>query len=175
MKTTIYLDVDGVLNAVSKRTPSLKISGWENWRTKRVNGWPILFSPDMVAALNELAERPDVTFKWLTTWTDDAAKVLSPAIGIDGQNWAALHGDQHAWGGKRGWWKLDAIRDDAQPADGQRYVWIDDDISAERQAIEWVQGRPDVIAISPSTVQGLTRDDLEQVKAFIAADSDAAA
>lgn len=175
MKTTIYLDVDGVLNAVSKRTPSLKISGWDNWETKPVNGWPILFSPDMIAAINELAADPDVTFKWLTTWTDDAAKVLSPAIGINGHEWEVLHGDQHAWGGNRGWWKLDAIRDDAAPSDGQRYAWIDDDISAESSAIEWVQGRPDVLAISPSTLQGLTIDDLEQIKAFVASDAEAAA
>jgi hypothetical protein len=165
MKTTIYLDVDGVLNAVSKRTPSLKISGWDNWESKPVNGWPILFSPDMVAALNELAEDPDVTFKWLTTWEDDAAKVMSPAIGINGQDWEVLHGDQHAWGGKRGWWKLEAIRDDAL-VDGGRFVWIDDDISAEREAIAWVQGRDDVLAISPSTMQGLTRDDLASIKSF---------
>jgi hypothetical protein len=169
MKTTIYLDVDGVLNAVSKRTPSLKISGWDNWKTKPVNGWPILFSPDMIDALNELAGSPDVTFKWLTTWTDDAAKVLSPAIGINGQNWEVLDGDQHAWGGKRGWWKLDAIRDTSAPTDGHRHVWIDDDISAEVEAISWVQSRDDVLAISPSTMQGLTRDDLAQIKAFIAA------
>jgi hypothetical protein len=175
MKTTIYLDVDGVLNAVSKRTPSLKISGWDNWKTKPVNGWPILFSPDMVAALNELAEREDVTFKWLTTWTDDAAKVLSPAIGINGQEWEVLQGDQHAWGGKRGWWKLDAIRDASAPTDGHRYVWIDDDISAEVEAISWVQSRDDILAISPSTMQGLTRDDIDQVNDFITSGTEMAA
>jgi hypothetical protein len=165
MKTTIYLDVDGVLNAVSKRTPSLKISGWDNWETKPVNGWPILFSPDMIAALNDLAQHPDVTFKWLTTWEDDAAKVLSPAIGINGQDWEVLHGDQHGWRG-RDWWKLHAIRDDAATSEGQRFVWIDDDISAEWGAIDWIKSRGDVLAISPSAAQGLTRDDLDQIRAF---------
>jgi len=165
MKTTIYLDVDGVLNAVSKRTPSLKISGWDNWESKPVNSWPILFSPDMIAALNELAAHPDVTFKWLTTWEDDAAKVMSPAIGINGQDWDVLHGEQHGWRG-RDWWKLQAIRDDAEVSEGRRFVWIDDDISAELEAITWVQGRDDVLAISPSTMQGLTRGDLEQIKIF---------
>jgi hypothetical protein len=165
MKTTIYLDVDGVLNAVSKRTPSLKISGWDNWESKPVNGWPILFSPDMVAALNELAAHPDVTFKWLTTWEDDAAKIMSPAIGINGQDWDVLHGDQHGWRG-RDWWKLQAVRDDAEATDGHRFVWIDDDISAELEAITWVQGRDDVLAVSPSTMQGLTRDDVKQIKHF---------
>ncbi|UYL86634.1 phosphatase [Arthrobacter phage RadFad] len=167
MKTTIYLDVDGVLNAVSKRTPKLNITGWEMWQTKPVNGWPILFSPEMIAALNEMADDPDVTFKWLTTWTDDAAKVLSPAIGINGQKWPVLHGEQHGWRG-RDWWKLKAIREDVEASDGGRFVWIDDDISAESEAIDWIKSRDDVLALSPFTVQGLTRNDLDAAKAFIA-------
>lgn len=166
MKTTIYLDVDGVVNAVSKRTPKLNITGWETWKTKPVNGWPILFSPEMIAALNELAVDPDVTFKWLTTWTDDAAKVLSPAIGINGQDWEALEGEQHGWHG-RDWWKLIAIRDDVEESDSERFIWIDDDIKAERAAIEWVKSRNDVLALSPFTVQGLTRNELNAARAFI--------
>jgi len=89
MKTTIYLDVDGVLNAVSKKSPTLTATGWGEWKTAPVNGWPILWAPELITALNELAAREDVTFKWLTTWTDDAAKVLSPAIGIEGQEWGS--------------------------------------------------------------------------------------
>ena len=166
MKTTIYLDVDGVLNAVSKRTPSLKITGWENWKTKPVNGWPILYSPDMVALINDLAAREEVTFKWLTTWEDDAAKVLSPAIGINGQEWEVLHGDQHAWGGERGWWKLDAIRADVEATDAERVAWIDDDIKAEPAAIEWINSRDDVLGISPRTSHGIDREDLERIERY---------
>lgn len=165
MTTTVYLDVDGVLNAVSKRTPSLKISGWDAWETKPVNGWPILYSPDMIVAINELAARADVTFKWLTTWEDDAAKVLSPAIGINGQEWEVLHGDQHAWHGKD-WWKLQAIRADVESSAG-KFIWIDDDISAEGAAIAWVQSREDVLALSPATSKALTRDDLDTAELFI--------
>lgn len=167
MTTTVYLDVDGVLNAVNKRTPSMKITGWDNWETKPVNGWPILFSPDMVAALNELADQPDVTFKWLTTWEEEAAKVLSPAIGINGQDWEVLHGDQHAWHG-RDWWKLQAIRADVESGAGN-FVWIDDDISAEPHAIDWAQSREDGLILSPSSTQGLTREDLNFAKSFISA------
>lgn len=170
MHTTIYLDVDGVLNAVSKKTPALSLTGWENWQTKPVNGWPILYSPDMIDALNELADRDDVTFKWLTTWTDDAAQVLSPAIGIHGETWGVLHGDQHAWGGKQGWWKLEAIRADVATSSrgGKRFIWIDDDLSAEREACDWLRARADVLGVSPSISRGLTRGDVESIRAFIA-------
>jgi len=166
MSTTIYLDVDGVLNAITSRPPSEKLTGWTQWDARRVNSWPIMFSTELIAALNELAARPDVSFKWLTTWQAAAATQLSPALELEGQEWEALEGDLHRWGG-RDWWKLRAIRDDATPKEGERFVWIDDDISGERPAIEWAQSRPDVLAISPSQALGLTRDDLDSLTAFI--------
>ena len=167
MSTTIYLDVDGVLNAVSRRTPSVKITGWDDWTIKRVGRWPIHHSPAMVAELNALAARDDVTIKWLTTWEDEAAKELSPAIGINGQDWEVLHGDQHAWHGAD-WWKLLAIQKDVEAGAGS-FIWIDDDISAEPHAIEWAQSRDDVLVLSPSSTQALTREDLDFAKSFISA------
>ena len=174
MKTTIYLDVDGVLNAVSKKSPSLAATGWDTWETAPVNGWPILWSPKLISELNDLAARDDVTFKWLTTWTDDAAKILSPAIGINGQEWDVLHGDQHAWGGK-GWWKLIAIQNDIESTDPDQFIWIDDDISAEREAIDWVAEKDNGYAISPFTRWGLTREHLTEMQALIDYDDEAAA
>lgn len=167
MTTTVYLDVDGVLNAVSRRTPSVKITGWDDWKIQRVGRWPIHHSPAMIAELNALAARDDVTFKWLTTWEDAAAQELSPAIGINGQEWEVLRGDQHAWHGPD-WWKLQAIRDDVEASSGN-FIWIDDDISAERHAIEWAQSRDDVMVLSPSSSQALTREDLDFAKSFISA------
>lgn len=167
MSTTVYLDVDGVLNAVSRRTPSVKITGWDDWKIQRVGRWPIHHSPAMIAELNALAARDDVTFKWLTTWEDAAAEELSPAIGINGQGWEVLRGDQHAWHG-RDWWKLQAIRADVEASDGN-FIWIDDDISAERHAIEWAQGREDLLILSPATSQGVMRAELNFAKSFISA------
>jgi hypothetical protein len=168
MTTTVYLDVDGVLNAVSPRTPSVKITGWDDWTIKRVGRWPIQHSPAMIAELNALAARDDVTFKWLTTWEDAAAKELSPSIGINGQEWEVLHGDQHAWHG-RDWWKLKAIRDDLEASAGGSFIWIDDDISAEPEAIDWAKSRDDVLILSPATSQGLMRAELDFAKSFISA------
>jgi hypothetical protein len=167
MSTTIYLDVDGVLNAVSKRTPAATASGWDEWKTKNVNGFQIQFSHDMVSAINELASNPDVTFKWLTTWEEDAANVLSPAIGINGQEWEVLSGDQHAWHG-RDWWKLQAIQNDVLSTTPDRFVWIDDDISAEREAINWSEGRDNGLWISPDARLGLTSAALAKVVSFAA-------
>lgn len=169
MSTTIYLDVDGVLNAVTHKSPSLTKLGWgrwDSWQTAPVNGWPILWAPDLIAALNELADREDVTIKWLTTWTDDAAKVLSPAIGINGQDWPVLHGDLHGWRG-RTWWKLEAIRADVEATSPDKFIWIDDDLSMEREAIEWLDGQAAGLGISPFMSEGLTADNLTQITNYI--------
>lgn len=169
--TTIYLDVDGVLNAVTTASDRLrKATGWEAWETKPVNRWPILWAPELIAELNELAAREDVTFKWLTTWTDDAAKILSPAIGINGQGWEVLHGDQHAWGGKHGWWKLEAIRADVETTNPERFIWIDDDLSMEGVALDWLSGFPEGLGVSPFCSEGLRRDDLDAIRNFIGID-----
>lgn len=167
MQTTIYLDVDGVLNAVQKRYPSEASTGWKLWETKPVNGWPILWAPELIDELNTLAAHSDVTFKWLTTWTHDAAKTLSPAIGINGQEWEVLDGEQHGWRGAD-WWKLQAIQKDVLSTTPDQFIWIDDDISAERVAIEWVNGRDNGYAISPFTVEALTRDHLNEIKVLVA-------
>jgi hypothetical protein len=176
VSTTIYLDVDGVLNAVTKKRSSLiKATGWDRWETAPVNGWPILWAPALIEALNDLAARDDVTFKWLTTWTDDAAKILSPAIGIDGQDWEVLHGDQHAWGGRHGWWKLEAIRTDVETTEPERFIWIDDDLSTEGNALEWLTGRIEGLGISPFMSEGLTRANLDTVHEYVDADVEVAA
>lgn len=171
MQTTIYLDVDGVLNAVQKQNPSEAATGWNLWQTEPVNGWPILWAPELIDELNALAAREDVTFKWLTTWTYDAAKVLSPAIGINGENWDVLDGDQHGWRGAY-WWKLQSIQKDVLETMPDQFIWVDDDISAERVAIEWIAGRDNGYAISPFTVEALTRDHLEEIKALISGKDD---
>lgn len=168
MSTTIYLDVDGVLNAVTKKSDALvKATGWAQWETKPVNKYPILWAPELIESLNELAGREDVTFKWLTTWTHDAAKVLSPAIGINGQEWEVLDGDLHAWGGSRGWWKLEAIRADVEATDPDQFIWIDDDLSAEVQALNWMSNRTNRLVVSPFVSEGITRELLRLITAFI--------
>lgn len=170
MSTTIYLDVDGVLNAVSGRQPSKRIVGWDEYREVHVKGFRIHYAPALIQAINALAARDDVTIKWLTTWKHDAAKQLSAAIGIDGQGWDVLDGDLHAWGGDA-WWKLTAIRDDH---DGGKTIWIDDDIIAELPAMEWAANH-NILLVSPSTTHGLTKDDLDAITAFIDNTEEAAA
>lgn len=160
MTTTIYLDVDGVLNAVNKRIPTM--TGWGEYTRRKVNSFQVLFAPALIEVLNELASREGVTFKWLTTWERDAAEDLSPAIGLNGQEWQVLGGDQHSWHG-RDWWKLQAIRADVEATSPSRFFWIDDDLDAERHAREWLSTRAEGTGISPLMRDGLTTADVAQI------------
>lgn len=149
----IYLDVDGVLNAVSNGRPEW---GWEcdpdeNW----VNRFSILTSRELVAEVNALAERPHVRMHWLTTWEDDAAKDLCPAIGLNGQGWPVLHNERRYEPTATAWWKLNALREHLP--EGQRAIWIDDDIRFDRPANEWLAENPNVTPVCPRTELGITR------------------
>ena len=161
MSTTIYLDVDGVINAIGHRHPEPKHTGFPEYKSVRCNGYQIAYAPELITMLNALAERDDVTIKWLTTWEHDAAKVLSPIIGLEGQEWEVLTGDLHAWRG-RDWWKLVAIRADVEAAKPGHAIWIDDDLSLERTAMNWANNHG-VTMISPFAKYGLTTEDLAKI------------
>lgn len=164
MNTTIYLDVDGVLNAVGINAPTT--TGWPGYVAKRVNGHKITYAPDLVGRINALAARDDVTIKWLTTWEHDAPRDLAPAIGLYGRDWEVLTGFQDAWRGKN-WWKLVAIDADVKANPGNRWVWLDDDIAGEPDAIEWARRNHNGIWISPQFRQGLTVAQLTSVDQFL--------
>ena len=171
MSTTIYLDVDGVINAVTKRAPTS--TGWGEYARRKVNSFAIMFAPDLVTALNELAARDDVTIKWLTTWEKDAAEDLSPALGINGQDWAVLTGDQEAWRGGD-WWKLAAITADVEETAPEQFFWIDDDLAGEAAALSWLDSRPEGAAITPNMRLGLTLAHIDEIRAAIGAKAVAA-
>lgn len=162
VNTIIYLDVDGVINAIRNGTPSQKRTGFQDFRRQVVRGYQIQYAQELVDWLNTTAERDDVTICWLTTWEEHAPQELAPALGIDGQNWEVLTGDVHAWQG-RNWWKLAAIRDHAGEHKPGLAIWIDDDIKLEREAIYWAAEAENVMAISPDPLDGLTRDDLDHI------------
>lgn len=158
---SIYLDVDGVINAVS---PSPVSWGWEGeGRVERINGFPIRWAPQLVDALNDLASRPHVHMHWLTTWEGDAPRDLCPVIGLDGGDWPVLRNDPAYEPTALSWWKLAALQ--AHLPDDRRAIWIDDDIAFDRTAQTWLDETPRVTAFSPRTWLGLTRAQMNLVLA----------
>jgi len=77
------LDVDGVVNAVS-RFPDPKV--WDDWQsgTAVADGteWPITFSPSVTGTIRRLHEQGLVEVRWLTTWRGNANGSLRDLLGL---------------------------------------------------------------------------------------------
>ena len=174
-KTTIYLDVDGVINAISDRPPRAN-TGWSgDWHQVRVkpstswSDFAMTISTELLDQLRELSERPDVTIKWLTTWEHDAPGVLCETIGwACGMDFEVL--PRTSSPELDVWWKYVAIRDDW---DGEsRVIWLDDDLGRyeARAARAWLEElSPNSLGIAPDTLHGLRRADLATIRAFLGA------
>lgn len=167
----VYIDVDGVINAVCRRAhPEWE---WGDISVVDVAGFPIHYSPALVDELNRLADLPNVTMHWLTTWENDAATKLCPALGINGADWTVLGREQHAAETDAAWWKLTALRDYFSGRN-TRAVWIDDDIPYDEPAREWIEslgGR--LIAVTPRTYLGLTPAHMKAILTIAAAPAEA--
>lgn len=195
MTTRIYLDVDGVINAwhpkIGAPFPE-KESGWKNWNAVDV-GWSesvkhffrgevvdtgierdysylIRYATELVDALNDIADLPDVEVVWLTTWGFRAVENLSPALGINGTSWRVLekpdthHGDA--------WWKSILLRDDLQKnGNPGKIIWVDDDLGFFNDdaapLLATISMGAEVLAIRPEQHVGLTSEDIRGIIDFI--------
>lgn len=170
MKTNIYLDVDGVFNAVADAPPRIDMGWQERWvGPVKVGGISILYSVELVAAVNEIAARPGVTIKWLTAWEELAADELAPAIGLaTGSDWEVITSVEDDDPQNFNWWKLDRIRKDLATSRPDRAVWVDDDIAYDPKSLVWLMspGLP-MLHLSPRTLHGLTRSDVQQINDFL--------
>lgn len=169
MPVNLYLDVDGVLNAVSLDRPDWE---WPDAQLRTVNGYSIRWSATLVARLNRLVARPQVTAYWVTTWGADAPRVLSPELGLDAGDWPVL-GDREreraidtlASSGLSTWWKLEAVR--AHLPEGAPAIWVDDDLARDPAAWRWAGEQADLMAISPDTSLALTPVDLAAMERHV--------
>lgn len=164
----IYMDFDGVINALSGRGPKPN-TGWSNWDLAKVAGFPILWSPTLIHFLLEIEARPGVTIKWLTTWCEDAPKELSPHIGI-GANWpvlGTLYDTEHRGGLETHWWKLEYLLRDVEETKPDKIVWLDDDIVYDRWADVYTKETANLLAISPNSSHGLTVKHIKDINTFI--------
>ena len=160
----VYIDVDGVINSFNRTS----MAGWkEQWQLAEILGYQIHWYPDLIEELNKLSKREDVTFKWLTTWQNDAVEHLCPQLGIEGTEWEVLYAeDEDSLFDLRDWWKLRAIIKDVEKTAPDGVVWIDDDIKYEGKALQWVR-QDNILAISPFTSWGMTKEDFSDIIDFI--------
>lgn len=155
----LLLDVDGVLNAVTDTDPRT----WSDWLVSRANGFPIRWSPAMIAALCRLSER--VEMRWLTTWWDMTERL--EFLGLPPMEVANTREEYQARGGPMHWWKLDVAK--RVYAEGRPVIWIDDDLAHDQAALDWGRSLPKgtLLGISPATFRGITPRTIKEIEFWL--------
>lgn len=165
-KPVIYLDVDGVLNALGSQEHAVGHHAWGDFKlypkvkpdSEPINhpGYDLRLSKSMVAAIAALP----VDVMWLTTWRYDAVKHVAPLV--DAPDWPVIH-----WRGEKGAY----LRED-QAGNPRPYIWIDDFEATEANNFFWMKDLLDAskvpyLLIKPDSLQGITRDDVNEIREFI--------
>lgn len=167
------LDVDGVLNAVVADVPHL----YERLRAEAGGrGWNITYDPAIIKRIADLHTSGRVEVRWLTTWCQDAATSLAPAIGLPPfvvEGIPEFHGS-HA----KGWWKSPAAKRLSDTEPGRALIWTDDDLDYSERVgdVPWLAQRTGpTLALAPNPRTGLTADNLDRIEAFVTRIREAAA
>lgn len=163
MSTPIWLlDVDGVLNAVSKEGDR---TAWKDWQKGYAHAggteWPILFSPSVTGFIERMHAAGRVEVRWLTTWEDDANGELRELLGFTKEFEVA---GRRGFGSSR-WWKFDAAQRVRENEPDRPLIWTDDDLGFEREAASWASRHG--LGITPQTHLGLTPKHLRMITDFI--------
>jgi hypothetical protein len=163
----LLLDVDGVLNAARVDLPL-------GWKRGRFNGFVLSWDPTVTARLRELHEAGRVEIQWLTTWAENADRLLAEPFGLPrglrerSGGRAAPTGFMGRLGGQSGWWKLAAAREAAEEEPGRRIVWIDDDLAEQAaETGEWLAAHPHVLVVAPDLFTGLTHEQMDAIEAWL--------
>ncbi|NUP58073.1 MAG: hypothetical protein HOQ06_01165 [Pseudarthrobacter sp.] len=163
MKSTLYLDVDGVICPFGPQGRT----GWGSaWRRAHAGMLPVTFAAELVAGLNALSRTPGLRCVWLTSWEELAPRYLCPAVGLHGSRWPFLTADGPPGG--NGWWKLAALQEDVEATRPDAVAWIDDQLAFEAEAQHWAGflGRR-ILTVSPDPRQGISPAELAGVRAFL--------
>lgn len=182
LKPVLLLDIDGVVNAISKELPRhvWPTLAWE--RAEYVfNGekLPLLWCRHVVEYLTFLHVQGRVEVRWHTTWQETAhefAQIVGlpegfASIAKAGEHMAnpSLFAKQQLLAGKPNWWKYPAaervLTEEQRPL-----IWVDDDISwkVPRVHRDAMVGLGRVLIVSPDSTTGLIRKHFRKIEDFLA-------
>lgn len=177
-KPVLLLDVDGVVNAVSKAIPT---QAWHRplWNVGKLFGFELKWATPVVDWLTRLHTEDRAEIRWHTTWQHDAL-VFGNLVGLpefavqDCPEWARFNENGSALAAdlikacQPPWWKYPAaervVTEEKRPL-----VWIDDDITWEiphgaRTALGAVSM---LCLVSPSMASGVCPKHMRQVDTFL--------
>lgn len=153
MSNHLFLDIDGVLNAVGALSHvSESKRPWQDYALVPQERFSETYSPEMIRHLNEVIERWDVKVTWLTTWESEAP-TFGKKIGLTGsENWPWLNTRDRfgIWG------KHASIRSELMihRERNDNIIWIDDDLQTEPDAQLWAADAR-VLTIAPYVHHGI--------------------
>src|SRR5688572_23225327 len=173
IKPVWLLDIDGVVNAISKKPP---IFVWpkDQWVitevTNREGTWPILAAKPVINFINAVADSKRAEIRWHTTWQEEALD-FGDALGLRSFNvaWAPEFDDPTASAraiiaGKPTWWKLPAAQN-VVDVEKRPLLWTDDDIGWELRRYDW---HPvNLGTLSPDPTTGLTPKHLKLIDQWL--------
>jgi HAD domain in Swiss Army Knife RNA repair proteins len=163
----LLLDVDGVLNVLRHDPP-------EWWQHGTFDGYRFAWDPTVTERLRKLHESGQVEIQWLTTWAEDADRLLAEPLGIPrglrtharpGVGPTGFNGPLKV---RKGWWKLTVARELAEAEPGRRIVWVDDNLTERAtDTAEWLSTHPHVHVVAPDLWEGLTHEQLDEIEAWL--------
>jgi hypothetical protein len=170
-----FLDVDGVVNAISNICPEGFSSGYARPNEEHYNQYKIQWDPRVIDAINDLHRSGVIEVQWLTTWGSGANGELRKLIGINeldvaceppgavAESWATYAPPTPS----REWWKLTFIKQWHEENPGRKFVWTDDDIPLEDVAEEFVKQTMTCFAIAPLQQRTLTIREVDRVERWL--------
>ena len=172
-KPIIFLDVDGVIN-MFPGTPADDMMVGDARPEPHDRAYRITWWPSILERLKMIHKDGRAYVCWLTTWGSGANGELRELVGLpelpvaaespqisNYTGWASSFSRGH------GWWKFEAVREIVEQHPDRKYVWLDDDLSLEREAFEYAQ-QSGILAISPQQWEGLTHEHLNKIETFLA-------
>ena len=159
----LYWDIDNTLAPLSP----VDLTGWGgHWRTTRAGSYDLTYSPELIRRVGTLATLPGVESVWLTGWEEHAQEYFCAHTGLAGQHWPVITG---IFGDAvDDWWKLRAMKAEVAAMPGVPRVWLDDDLSMERQprAVQWAEENG-ILVICPEKGKGISPEEIQDVEAFV--------
>jgi hypothetical protein len=176
--TKLFLDFDGVVNfdgsrsAYTKRSNELNLAGYlrRNSAVSRGRVYNLNYSDEVVTKLNRMKAAHNFSLRWLSTWVDDTAG-LDVTLGLNSNGYVPW--DPYTDVTYDNLFEVRASRKYAAlkaDYDGEPFVWVDDEAT-----VKFVPSDFDVpyLVLAPDPRYGLTRDHLDEMYDFFAANGGA--
>ena len=166
----LYLDVDGVLNAVKPRFDDVQtVVVTEDHGAGYQTQYQIAWSPTVVRGLEALREDFDLELTWLTTWLGSKTMIddLVAAVGGLAGGRSLVMPPRRLSGHITADWKRDLLTADLH-SHPTPYVWADDvEVLIHSAFVKDAFPSVESLYIAPLSEHGLTREHLAEIRTFL--------